>query len=131
MVGAVVFAWLNLKINSERLQADFEALAEIGVTMGGGVSRLALSNEDLEARSWFADRIEEAGLLIRDDEVGNLSGVLCSDDPEAKTLDARLPFGYRAQRRALRWRNWRINRPRVPAAHQGIRHQTEIPPGSD
>ena len=86
MVGAVVFAWLNLKINSKRLQADFEALAEIGVTMGGGVSRLALSNEDLEARSWFADRIEEAGLLIRDDEVGNLSGVLCSDDPEAKTL---------------------------------------------
>ena len=34
MVGAVVFAWLNLKINSERLQADFEALAEIGVTLG-------------------------------------------------------------------------------------------------
>jgi len=82
----VVFGWLNLKVNSERLQADFDALAEIGVTMGGGVSRLALSNEDLAARSWYADRIEEAGLQIRDDEAGNLSGLLCSDDPKAKTL---------------------------------------------
>ncbi|MCY4071572.1 MAG: Zn-dependent hydrolase [Chloroflexi bacterium] len=77
---------MNLKVNSERLQADFDALAEIGVTMGGGVSRLALSNEDLAARSWYADRIEEAGLQIRDDEAGNLSGLLCSEDPNAKTL---------------------------------------------
>lgn len=82
----MVFGWLNLKVNSERLQGDFDALAEIGVTIGGGVSRLALSNEDLAARSWYADRIEEAGLRIRDDEAGNLSGLLCSDDPTAKTL---------------------------------------------
>ncbi len=82
----MVLGWLNLKINSERLKADFDALAEIGVTMGGGLSRLALSNEDLAARSWYADRIEEAGLQIRDDEAGNLSGLLCSANPNAKTL---------------------------------------------
>ena len=75
-----------LRINSERLRGDFEALSEIGATVAGGVSRLALSNEDLAARSWFADRIEEAGLQVRDDEVGNLSGLLHSDDPAAKTL---------------------------------------------
>lgn len=77
---------LELRINSERLWADFEALAEIGATIGGGVSRLALSNEDLAARSWFADRIYEAGLQVKDDEVGNLSGVLSSEDASAKTL---------------------------------------------
>lgn len=82
----MVFTHLNLRIDSKRLLADFEALAEIGATMGGGVSRLALSNEDLAARSWFADRIEEAGLQVKDDEVGNLSGVLCSEDTAAKTL---------------------------------------------
>jgi acetylornithine deacetylase/succinyl-diaminopimelate desuccinylase-like protein len=76
----------TLRINSERLLRDFEQLSEIGATVGGGVSRLALSNEDLAARSWFADRIEEAGLQVRDDEVGNLSGWLCADDPGAKTL---------------------------------------------
>ena len=76
----------NLRVNSERLRADFDALAQIGATVGGGVSRLALSNEDLEARSWFAYRIEEAGLQVKDDEVGNLSGLLVTDDPAAKTL---------------------------------------------
>ena len=75
-----------LRINSERLKADFDALSDIGATIGGGVSRLALSNEDLEARSWFADRIEEASLLVRDDEVGNLSGILPGEDAGAQTL---------------------------------------------
>ena len=73
-------------VNGERLRADFEQLSEIGATVGGGVSRLALSNEDLEARTWFADRIEEAGMRVKDDEVGNLSGILRADDPDAKTL---------------------------------------------
>jgi hypothetical protein len=41
----------DLKINAERLQADFEALAQIGETPGGGVQRLALSTEDLLARA--------------------------------------------------------------------------------
>lgn len=76
----------TLRINSERLRRDFDQLSEIGATVGGGVSRLALSNEDLEARAWFADRVEEAGLQVRDDEVGNLSGWLCAEDPGAKTL---------------------------------------------
>ena len=74
------------RINSDRLRQDFDQLSEIGATVGGGVSRLALSNEDLAARSWFADRIEEAGLQVRDDEVGNLSGLLRAADPDAKTL---------------------------------------------
>ncbi len=76
----------HIRIDSERLRADFDALAEIGATIGGGVSRLALSNEDLAARAWFADRIEEAGLQVKDDEVGNLSGCLPAADPGAQTL---------------------------------------------
>lgn len=77
---------MTLKINAERLRRDLDELAQIGETIEGGVSRLALSNEDLEARAWFASRIEEAGLVVRDDEVGNLSGVLYSETPDARTL---------------------------------------------
>ena len=77
---------MNLKIDGKRLLKDFEELAEIGGTVGGGVTRLALSNDDLAARAWFADRIEEAGLWVKDDEVGNLSGVLSCGNPKAKTL---------------------------------------------
>lgn len=76
----------QLTINNDRLKTDFEALSEIGATHGGGISRLALSNEDLEARAWFANRIEEAGLMVRDDEVGNLSGVYYCPTPSAKTF---------------------------------------------
>jgi len=76
----------QLQINSARLKADFEELSEIGATVGGGVSRLALSNEDLEARAWFANRIEESGMMVRDDEVGNLSGVYLSSNSDAKTF---------------------------------------------
>lgn len=76
----------QLRINSDRLRADFDALAQIGATPDGGINRLALSPEDLRARAWLADRIEEAGLLVRDDDAGNLSGVLLSDSRNAKTL---------------------------------------------
>lgn len=76
----------QLTINSIRLKRDFDELALIGETVGGGTSRLALSNEDLEARSWFANRIEESNLVVRDDEVGNLSGILLCSNPKAKTL---------------------------------------------
>lgn len=76
----------DLKINAERLRADFDHLASIGATAEGGVNRLALSPEDIQARAWFADRVDEAGLHLRDDDAANLSGVLVSEKPNAKTL---------------------------------------------
>lgn len=74
------------KINAQRLGENFNALAEIGATVDGGVSRLALSNEDLEARAWLADQFERAGLVIQDDDAGNLSGLLRATDADARTL---------------------------------------------
>lgn len=66
----------DLRINADRLRADFEELAAIGGTPDGGVTRHALSNEDLEARAWFANKVEDAGLVLRDDAIGNTSGIL-------------------------------------------------------
>ncbi|GAB4511771.1 MAG: Zn-dependent hydrolase [Anaerolineae bacterium] len=77
---------VNLKINAERLRANFEELGQIGATIDGGISRLALSNEDLEARAWLANQFESAGLIIQDDDAGNLSGIYYSAKPGAKTL---------------------------------------------
>lgn len=76
----------QLRVNSDRFRADFDELAQIGATPEGGVNRLALSPEDLLARAWFADKIEAAGLTVKDDDAGNLSGVLRSRDPAARTL---------------------------------------------
>jgi N-carbamoyl-L-amino-acid hydrolase len=76
----------DTRVQPDRLKEDFDALAQIGATPAGGVNRLALSHEDVQARTWFANRAEEDGFLLRDDEAGNLSAVHLSDNPNAKTL---------------------------------------------
>jgi N-carbamoyl-L-amino-acid hydrolase len=75
-----------LRVDSTRMYADFEALAHIGANPEGGVDRLALSTEDWQARIWLADRIDEAGLALVDDDAANLGGAIYSDNPNAKTL---------------------------------------------
>lgn len=76
----------ELRVDSSRMLADFNDLAFIGATEQGGVSRLALSNEDLQARAWLADRFMDAGLIVQDDDAGNLSGILPASEPNARTL---------------------------------------------
>jgi len=75
---------LTLRVDGERMRTHFETLAEIGATVGGGVSRVALSNADLEARAWFAEQVEALGLMVSDDDAGNLSGIHSSPLPEVK-----------------------------------------------
>jgi beta-ureidopropionase / N-carbamoyl-L-amino-acid hydrolase len=75
-----------LRINGERLRADFDELAQIGATVAGGITRVAFSDEDIEACVWLGNRIEEAGLLADDDDVGNMYGTLPCADANAKTL---------------------------------------------
>ena len=41
----------KLRINGKRLQSTLEEMAKIGGTPGGGVTRLALSEEDKRADS--------------------------------------------------------------------------------
>jgi N-carbamoyl-L-amino-acid hydrolase len=67
---------LALRVNSERLRADFGALAAIGATPDGGVHRPALSDAHLDARRWFLERAEQIGLDARVDGAGNHSAVL-------------------------------------------------------
>ena len=75
-----------LEINAERLLADLDELSKIGTTPEGGVSRLALSGPDLEARAWFKARVAEAGLDFAKDGAGNLFATLPCSNPEAKIL---------------------------------------------
>jgi len=90
----------DLRINGERLISDLRDLAEIGGTPDGGVNRPALSDADLAARDWFAQRATEAGLEVRRDGAGNISAVLPAADPAARSvlfgshLDT-VPFGGR------------------------------------
>lgn len=61
-----------LNVNRERLQADIEALAEIGKHEDHGIYRMAFSEGDMLGRKWFKDRIEAAGLEFYQDGAANL-----------------------------------------------------------
>lgn len=66
----------DLKVNFERLIKDLEELGKIGQDQRGGISRPSFSLPDLEARKWLKARIEEAGLIYRQDGAGNIFGRL-------------------------------------------------------
>lgn len=76
----------NLRVNSQRLEDDFFAISKIGSTDDGGVNRPALSEAHLAARTWFKERIIDAGLEFRVDSAGNHSAFLESGPNDAKTL---------------------------------------------
>ncbi|MCB9456411.1 MAG: Zn-dependent hydrolase [Anaerolineaceae bacterium] len=75
-----------LTINETRFLNDLDALAQIGSTGDGGVSRPALSPQDVAGRDWFRQKVITEGFIFRQDGAGNLSAVLESDNPAAKTL---------------------------------------------
>ena len=64
----------TLRVNGRRLRKSLEAMARIGATAGGGVSRLALSDEDREARSLLIQWLREIDLEVAVDEMGNIFG---------------------------------------------------------
>jgi N-carbamoyl-L-amino-acid hydrolase len=72
-----------VRVDADRFRADFDALAEIGATPGGGVNRPTFSDAHLAAREWFLERARSAGLETRVDSAGNHSAVLGSS---ARTL---------------------------------------------
>ena len=75
-----------LRVDSHRLRADFDALAAIGRTPEGGVSRPTFSEGHLAARAWLLDRAAAAGFATRVDAAGNHSALLPVPDQDAPTL---------------------------------------------
>jgi len=61
--------------DAERLRRRLDAMARIGASAGGGVTRLALTEEDGRARDLLARWLQEIGLDVRMDAVGNLFGI--------------------------------------------------------
>ncbi len=64
----------RLRVNGERLRQTMETMSKIGRTKGGGVQRLALSDEDKEARDLFIKWLKELNLEILIDQMGNIFG---------------------------------------------------------
>ncbi len=65
----------NLRINIDRLVASIEDLAEIGAIDGGGVCRMALSDEDRRGRDLVVGWMRKLGLDVTIDQLGNVIGI--------------------------------------------------------
>ncbi len=70
----------NLRVNGKRLRESLERMARIGATPGGGVQRLALSDEDKEARDLFVSWLKEINCTVAVDEMGNIFGTRSGKD---------------------------------------------------
>jgi N-carbamoyl-L-amino-acid hydrolase len=66
---------MTIRINTARLLESVAELAKIGATEGGGVTRLTLSDEDRAARDLLATWMTDAGLDVRIDDLGNMTGL--------------------------------------------------------
>jgi beta-ureidopropionase / N-carbamoyl-L-amino-acid hydrolase len=64
----------DLRVKAERLHTSIETMARIGATENGGVTRLALSEEDRQARDLLWQWMIEAGMTVKVDDFGNMTG---------------------------------------------------------
>ena len=64
----------DLRINGARLVRRLESLGRVGALPGGGVCRLALSDEDKAGRDLLVRWMRELGLTVAVDRIGNIFG---------------------------------------------------------
>jgi N-carbamoyl-L-amino-acid hydrolase len=64
----------DLRVNGSRLQRRIVELAEFGKTPEDGVTRVAFSETDVEARRYVMNIMQHADLNVRVDSVGNIFG---------------------------------------------------------
>ncbi len=70
----------TLRIDSDRLGARIGELAQIGALEGGGVCRLALTEDDRKGRDLVCRWMQELGLEISVDRIGNVVGIRKGDE---------------------------------------------------
>jgi N-carbamoyl-L-amino-acid hydrolase len=63
-----------MRIDRERLEQSMEELGRIGATERGGLTRLALTDEDKRGRDLLVRWMREAGLRVSVDQMGNIFG---------------------------------------------------------
>src|SRR5712691_10322304 len=63
-----------MQINRKRLEESMAALGRIGETPAGGLSRLALTDEDRRGRDLLVEWMRAAGLTVTIDRMGNIFG---------------------------------------------------------
>ncbi|MGE4177906.1 MAG: M20/M25/M40 family metallo-hydrolase, partial [Thermoleophilia bacterium] len=69
-------------VDEARLSDEIEHLARISDSPYPSVTRVLFTEADLRARAWLTERMEEAGLAVRQDAVGNIFARWEGTDPD-------------------------------------------------
>ncbi len=75
-----------IELDRDRFVELMKTQAAIGSNGPQSLNRLALTDEDQAVRDWFVEQLEEAGLAIRVDEIGNIFGRRTGTDPDANPV---------------------------------------------
>ena len=75
-----------MTIDSELLTQELDTLASFSDTAAPAVTRIVFSESDLAARRWFKGLCEVAGLLVREDAVGNTFARWTGSEPESSAI---------------------------------------------
>src|SRR5579871_550508 len=76
----------NLQMQGSRIVQHLQELSQFGKNPGGGVSRVAYSDADLQGRQYVTRLMKEAGLAVALDAAGNIIGSRPGSDPSLKPL---------------------------------------------
>ena len=63
-----------LQVDRDRFVETMQEQAAIGATDRNGLHRLALSDADRAARNWLCQQLDDMGLTVRVDQMGNIFG---------------------------------------------------------
>ena len=76
----------SLRVNGKRLNDSLAKLSEFGRNPQGGVSRVAYSDADKQAREWVMGLMRDAGLRTEIDAAGNIIGRRAGTDSARKPI---------------------------------------------
>ena len=74
------------EVDRDRLVQEIEALAQISDAEAPAVTRIVFTPTDLKARAWLIARCEEAGLVVRQDSIGNIFARWTGSDAHAPAV---------------------------------------------
>ena len=77
---------MNINVNSARLGSELDTLAGFSDTAAPAVTRIVFSDQDMAARAWFKELYREAGLIVREDAVGNTFARWQGAEPELAAI---------------------------------------------
>ena len=75
-----------MDINKTRVLETLEQLKKFGGSVDQGITRLAYSEEDFLAQKFIMDKMQELGMEVRRDYVGNIFARIPGSDPKLPTI---------------------------------------------